>query len=142
LERAAELTADSKPRAARALAAAQARFAAGEPGKVPELLAAAELGPLEPLHQAGVERLRAQVAFAVNRGRAAGPPLLAAARKLEGLDLPAARETYLTALGAAIHAGDDLRPAAEAGRALPAGNDLLTGLATWALDGYEPALPQ
>ena len=142
LERAAELTADPKPRAARALAAAQARFAAGEPGKVPELLAAAEIGPLEPLHQAGVERLRAQVAFAVNRGRAAGPPLLAAARKLEDLDLAAARETYLTALGAAIHAGDDLRPATEAGRALPAGNDLLTGLATWALDGYSEALPQ
>ena len=106
---------------------------------MPELLAAAELGPLEPLHQAGVERLRAQVAFAVNRGRAAGPPLLAAARKLADLDLPAARETCLTALGAAIHAGDDLTAAAEAARALPAGEDpaglLLTALSTWALDG-------
>ncbi|MEV6603203.1 AAA family ATPase [Kutzneria sp. NPDC051319] len=139
LERAAELTADPKPRAARALAAAQACFAAGNPARVPELLAAAELGPLEPLHQAGVERLRAQVAFAVNRGRAAGPPLLAAARKLADLDLPAARDTYLTALGAAIHAGDDLTVAAEAARALPAGEDpaglLLTALSTWALDG-------
>ncbi|QUQ67006.1 ATP-binding protein [Kutzneria sp. CA-103260] len=145
LERAAELTADPKPRAARAFAAAQARFAAGQPAKVPELLAAAELGPLDPLHQAEVERLRAQVAFAVNRGRAAGPPLLAAARRLADLDLAAARETYLAAFGAAVHAGDHPRPAAEAGRALPAGDDpaglLLTGLAAWALDGYVAALP-
>jgi DNA-binding CsgD family transcriptional regulator len=144
LERAAELTADPKPRAARALAAAAASFAAGNPAKVPELLAAAELGPLEPLHQAGVERLRAQVAFAVNRGRAAGPPLLAAARKLADLDLAAARETYLTALGAAIHAGDDLTAAAVAGRELPPGDDpaglLLTALSTWALDGSSAQL--
>jgi DNA-binding CsgD family transcriptional regulator len=137
LERAAELTADPKPRAARALAAAAASFAAGNPAKVPELLAAAELGPLEPLQQAGVERLRAQVAFAVNRGRDAGPPLLAAARKLADLDLGAARETYLTALGATIHAGDGVTAVAEAARSLPAGDDpagrLLTALSAWAL---------
>ncbi|MFI9387687.1 AAA family ATPase [Kutzneria sp. NPDC052558] len=146
LERAAELSADPKNRAARALAAAQARFAAGQPAQVPELLAAAELGPLEPLQQAEVERLRAQVAFAVNRGRAAGPPLLAAACRLADLDLTAAREAYLAALGAAVHAGEDLRPAAEAARALPTAEDpaglLLTGVVTWALDGYVPALPQ
>ncbi|MGW4947994.1 ATP-binding protein [Actinoplanes sp. NPDC004185] len=150
LERAAELSPDPKPRAARALAAAQARFEAGAPARVPGLLAAAELGPLGPLQRARVERLRAQVAFALNHGRAAGPPLLAAARRLEELDLAAARETYLSALGAAVHAGrlggDDLRHAAEAARAVPAGTDaaglLLTGLTTWALDGYAAAVPE
>ncbi|MEO6089801.1 MAG: LuxR C-terminal-related transcriptional regulator, partial [Umezawaea sp.] len=149
LERAAELSPDPKQRAGRTLAAADARFRAGTPAQVPALLAAAELGPLNPLQRAGVERLRAQVAFALNPGRAAGPPLLAAAHRLEGLDLVAARETYLSALGAAVHAGrlggDDLRVAAEAARHAPAGKEpaglLLSGLATWALDGCAPAAP-
>ncbi|MCO1594549.1 AAA family ATPase [Micromonospora sp. RHAY321] len=150
LERAAELTPDPKPRAARALAAARARFDAGELAQVPDLLAAAEMGPLDPLLRAGVERLRAQVAFVVNPGRAAGPPLLAAAGRLEELDLAAARMTYLSALGAAVHAGrlggGDLRRAAEAARGVPAGGEpaglFLTGLTAWVLDGYAPAVPQ
>ncbi len=145
LEQAAELTSDAKVRASRAFAAARARFAAGAAHEVPGLLDAAELGPLDPLLRAGVERLRAQVAFTLNRGRGAAKPLLTAARRLEELDLAAARETYVTALGAAMHAGDDLRPIAEAGRAVAAGDEpagrLLTGLTTWALDGYAPALP-
>ncbi len=148
LERAAELTLDPKPRAARALAAAHARFDAGSLAEVPDLLAAAELGPLDPLQRAGVERLRARVAFALDRGRAAGPPLLAAARRLEELDLAAARETYLWALGAAVHAGrlgGDPRRVAEAARGVPAGEEpagvLLTGLTAWSLDGYAPAAP-
>ncbi|MGC5311847.1 ATP-binding protein [Micromonospora zamorensis] len=149
LERAAELTPDPKSRAARALGAARARLEAGELNQVPDLLAAAESGPLEPLQQAGVERLRAQVAFALNPGRAAGPPLLAAARRLEELDLRAARMTYLSAVGAAVHAGrlggGDLRRAAEAARGVPPGDEpaglFLTGLTAWALDGYAPAVP-
>src|SRR5690606_29475107 len=85
LERATELTLDPKTRATRALAAAHARFAAGALSQVPDLLAAAELGPLDPLQRAVVERLRAQVTFASDRGLAAGPPLLVAARRLEEL---------------------------------------------------------
>ncbi|MEV5206163.1 AAA family ATPase [Micromonospora sp. NPDC053740] len=149
LERAAELTSDPKARAARALGAARARLDAGELKQVPGLLAAAELGPLEPLQQAGVERLRAQVAFALNPGNAAGPPLLAAARRLEGLDSPTARLTYLSAVGAAVHAGrlggGNLRRAAAAARGVPAGDEpadlFLTGLTAWTLDGYAPAVP-
>ncbi|TWF74575.1 AAA ATPase-like protein [Pseudonocardia hierapolitana] len=149
LERAAELTLDPKTRAARALAAARARFAAGALTQVPELLAAAELGPLDPLQRAVVERLRAQVTFALDRGRAAGPPLRAAARRLEELDPAAAREAYLAAIGAAVHAGrlgdGDLRRAADAARAMPAGEEVaglfLTGLTVWSLDGYAPAVP-
>ena len=149
LQRAAELSPEPKPRATRTLAAARARFASGAPALVPDLLAAAELGPLDPLQQADVERLRAQLAFALNQGRAAGPPLLAAAHRLEGLDPGAARETYLSALGAAVHAGrlgdGDLHRAARAGRAAGGGDDVtglfLTALSTRVLDGHAAAAP-
>ncbi|MFD7308662.1 AAA family ATPase [Promicromonospora sp. NPDC059942] len=156
LERAAELTQDPKLRAGRVLAAARARFASGALDGVPGLLSAAELGPLDPLQRAGAERLRAQVAFALDRGRGAVGPLLEAARRLDQLDPAAAREAHLWALGAAVHAGrlgdgdggDDggsLRRAAEAARAVPAGSDatglFLTGLAVRYTDGYGPAVP-
>ncbi|GAA5185385.1 LuxR family transcriptional regulator [Rugosimonospora acidiphila] len=149
LQRATELAADPRRRAALALAAAQARFAAGAPAQVPDLLAAAELCPLDLLQQARVQRLRAQVEFVLNPGRDACAPLLTAAARLETLDGAAAQETYLSALGAAVHAGrlgdDELRRAAEAARAVPAGQDavglLLTGLVGWSLDGYPASVP-
>ncbi|WP_433363000.1 helix-turn-helix transcriptional regulator [Actinoplanes sp. CA-142083] len=149
LERAAELTLDLNRRASLLLAAAQARLQAGTPALVPDMLAAVEMTPLEPLQRAQVERLRAQLAFLLNPGRAAGPPLLAAAERLESLDPVAARNAYLTAVGAALHAGrlggDDLRRAATSARRVEAGDDfpgmLLTGLTAWALDGYAEAQP-
>ncbi|XVV08853.1 AAA family ATPase [Actinoplanes sp. CA-131856] len=150
LERAAQLTPDPKPRAGRALAAARAQFAAGAPALVPELLAAAELGPLDPLQQADVEVLRSQLAFALNPGRSAVEPLLGAARRLARLDQAAASRTYFAAAGAAVHAGraggDDLRRvAAEARTAVAPGESavglLLTGMSSWALDGPVPAIP-
>ncbi|GIF63261.1 putative transcriptional regulator, LuxR family protein [Asanoa ishikariensis] len=149
LERATELTADPARRATLALAAAHSRFAAGAPALVPDLLAAADLGPLDARQQADVQRLRAKAAFALNPGRQAGPPLLEAARRLETLDPVAARATYLSALGAAVHSGrlgdGDLRRAAEAARALAPGQDapglLLAGLTAWSLDGYARSVP-
>ncbi|GAA1533990.1 AAA family ATPase [Dactylosporangium maewongense] len=145
LERAAELTTDPKHRSALLLAAARARLAAGAADRVPDLLAAAGLGPLDPLQQALAERLRAQTTLALDPGPAAGPALLAAARRLEALDPAAARETYLSALGVADPAGDELRRTAQAALAAPAADDapgaLLTGLATWALDGPAAAVP-
>ncbi|MCO8270181.1 AAA family ATPase [Actinoplanes sp. TRM 88003] len=148
LERAAELSSDPKPRATRALAAARAHFLAGVPARVPDLLAAAEIGPLDPLAQAGVERLRAQAAFWLNHGRDAARALVTAARRLEELDLAAARETYLSALGAALHTGrlgdGDARLVAEAARAVAPGDDpaglLLTGLTSWVLDDFRASL--
>ncbi|MFF5083991.1 BREX system ATP-binding domain-containing protein [Actinoplanes sp. NPDC000266] len=149
LERAAQLTPEPKPRAGRALAAAWAQFAAGAPAMVPELLAAAELGPLDPLQRADVEVLRSQLAFALNPGRSAVEPLLSAARKLSGLDQVAASRTYFAAAGAAVHAGrlggDDLRRVAAEARTVPADESpvglLLTGMTSWALDGPVPAIP-
>jgi DNA-binding CsgD family transcriptional regulator len=149
LTRAAELTPEPAKRAARTLAAAEARFAAGALAEVPDLLAAAELGPLDPVQQAGAERLRAKAAFALNAGRAAVPPLLEGARRLEALDPAAARQTYLAAIGAAVNAGrlgsDDLRRAAEAARGVPPGEEpagiLLAGLMAWVLEGHAAAVP-
>jgi DNA-binding CsgD family transcriptional regulator len=132
----------------RALAAAQAKFEAAAPEKAGELLAAAELGRLDELQRARLERLRAQVAFARRRGSEAPPRLLRAAKRLEPLDAGLARETYLEALGAAIWAGRlgavvGLREAADAARAAPPGPDpsrpidlLLDGLATRFTLGY------
>ncbi|WP_436528964.1 AAA family ATPase [Actinoplanes sp. HUAS TT8] len=118
LERAAELTPEPGRRASRLLAAAQARLASGAAAMVPGLLAAVEQEPLDPIQQATVERLRARIAFVLNTGREIVPPLLAAAGRLESLDPAAARETYLSAVGAAINAGrlggDDLQRAVDA----------------------------
>lgn len=144
LERAVELTTDPARRAGRALAAAEARFAAGAIAEAAQLLDTAEIGPLDPAQLAEVQRLRARLAFALNSGRSVVPPLLEAAGRLEELDQRLSRETYLAAIAAAINAGrlggDDLHRAASAGRAAPRGEDvtgrLLTGLSTWVLDGH------
>src|SRR6185369_17716237 len=69
------------------------------------LLEMAEVGPLDEVQQAHAGVLRARIAFATNRGGDAPPLLLAAARRLENLDLPRARETYLDALTAALFNG-------------------------------------
>ncbi|NMO54067.1 helix-turn-helix domain-containing protein [Actinoplanes sp. TBRC 11911] len=149
LERAAELTVDPGRRASRLLAAARARLDAGAPNLVPDLLAAAEMGPLDPLQRAGVQRMRAQIAFVLNPGSAAGPALLDAARRLETLDEGAARRTYLMAIGAALRAGrlggDTLTRAAEAARRVRPADDfvglMLAGLIAWTLDSHEAAVP-
>jgi DNA-binding CsgD family transcriptional regulator len=105
LERAAELTPDPARRGARALAAAQAKLEAGSREAAEELLATAELTPVDELQRALLQRLRAQIAFVFTRGTDGPPLLLDAARRLEALDPALARETYLEALGAAMYAG-------------------------------------
>ncbi|XVU21455.1 ATP-binding protein [Actinoplanes sp. CA-054009] len=147
LQRAAELTLDPARRGALLVDAAAAQADAGSYPQVPELLGAAELAPLGPLERARAERVRAEVTFALRHGRDAGPPLLAAARRLETLDPVAARDAFLMAFGAAMYAGrfggDDLRVAAESART--AGDDfpdrLLAGLSAWVLRGREVAVP-
>jgi DNA-binding CsgD family transcriptional regulator len=105
LEHAAALTLEPARRAQRALAAAEAKHQAGAPDAALDLLAMADAGPLDELQRARVELLRAQIAFAVNRGNDAPPLLLKAAKRLEPLDARLARETYLEALSAAIFVG-------------------------------------
>lgn len=154
LERSARLTLDPAPRAARALAAAQAKNQAGAFDAAMDLLAMAEAGPLTELQQARVEVLRAQVAFATNRGRDAAPLLLTAARRLEPIDGALSRATYLDALTAAMFADrlagpgggslDVARAARTAPRPLhaPTSPDLLLdGLAANFNEGYAAGVP-
>ena len=122
LQRAAELTPDPATRVERSLVAAQAKLDVADAASASELLAAAELGPVDELRRARLERLRAQIAFTSMRGRDAPPLLLAAARRLDSLDAAMARETYLEAIASAMFAGrlgtgPDEREIAEAARA-------------------------
>ena len=154
LQRAVTLTVDPARRADRALAAAQSKHQAGAPDTALELLALAQAGPLDELQQARAELLRAQITFAVTRGRDAPPMLLAAAKRLEPLDATLARETYLDAFSAALFAGHlarggGVREVAEAvlaadwgesSRRSPLACDLLLdGLAILTTQGYAAA---
>ena len=152
LERAAELSVEPARRAGRALAAAQAKHQAGATDEAVALLDQAEVGPLDGFEQAEAEVLRARIAFATSRGSDAPPLLLAAARRLEPLDVHRARETYLDALTAALFTGrlagaSDTRQVAAAALAAPAAPDprpvdlLLDGLATLIAHGPEAGTP-
>ena len=153
LAHSAELTPDPAERGRRALAAAQAKFDAAASDTAIELLAAAELAPLDEVQRARLERLRAEIAFARRRGSDAPALLLHAARRLEPLDAGLARETHLETIAAAIYAGHlvdtpNVREAAEAAAAAPAAPQppraldlLLDGLATRFTDGYPAGVP-
>jgi DNA-binding CsgD family transcriptional regulator/tetratricopeptide (TPR) repeat protein len=105
LERSVTLTGDPELRADRALAASEASMAAGAFDAALSLLATVEGGRTNQLQRARVDLLRGQIAFASLRGREAPPLLLAAAKRLERLDLDLARTTYLQALTASTFAG-------------------------------------
>ncbi|TDW24350.1 helix-turn-helix transcriptional regulator [Kribbella kalugense] len=154
LERAAALTPDPAQRADRALAAAQAKVQAGAFDDARQLLGMAEAAPLDELQRARVDLLRAQLAFAANRGNDAPPLLLRAAKRLEPIDADLARETYLDALNAALFAGRLASPgggpqeAAAAARTAPrpshpprASDLLLDGLAANFSEGYAAGSP-
>ena len=153
LGRAVALTADPARRGERALAAAQSSIRAGAYDTALRLVAAAEAGPLDEFQRVQLDLLRGHVAFASGFGSDAPRLLLNAARRLEAFDLELARETYLTAWGAAsiagqpagagvcleiCHAARALPPRAGASRALDL---LLDGLAGLTTDGLAAAAP-
>jgi tetratricopeptide (TPR) repeat protein len=105
LQRAVALTGDSRRRAGRALAAAQANLQAGAFDAALGLLARVEAESLDELQRAQVELLRGQIALASSFGSEAPALLLKAARRLEPLDIALARQTYLDAWIAAFFAG-------------------------------------
>lgn len=154
LERSVELTVDRANLGRRALGAAKAKLLAGAPEAALKLLATAEAGPLTELQSAWVDLLRGQLAFASSRGSDAPHLLLAAAKRLEVLDVDLARETYLETLSAVTFAGRLSSPGghaldvASAARAspgpahLPRAPDLfLDGLAVHFCEGYATAAP-
>ena len=128
--------------------AAQAKLDVAAPEAASELLATAQLGPLDDMQRARLDRLRGQIAFARTRGGDASRRLLDAARRLDALDADLAREAHLEAMAAAMFAGrlgtrPDVREAAVAARAAPppshrpcATDLLLDGLATRFADGF------
>ena len=105
MERATELTGDVTLKASRALMAAEAKRQAGAFDAALGLADIAQRGPLDDSQRAQLDVLRAQIAFASERGSEAPPLLLTAADRLERLDVKRARETYLDALTAALFAG-------------------------------------
>jgi DNA-binding CsgD family transcriptional regulator len=157
LERAAALTPDPAQRAERALAAAQAKMGAGALDAVPRLLEVAKAGLPDELRHARADLLDARLAFVSDRGRAAPPLLLKAARRLERIDMDLAREAYLDTMNAAMFAGRLAAPGAPGGgmlevsraaRAAPlpshplrAPDLLLDGLAARVVAGYAAGLP-
>jgi DNA-binding CsgD family transcriptional regulator len=147
------LTPDPVGRARRALAAAQTKYQAGALDDALALLATAETGDAGDLQRARVRLLRAQIAFAVQRGGDAPSLLLEAARALEAVDPDRARTTYLEALEAARFAdrlarGTDVVEVSRAALACPAPRRpprptdlLLQGMATLPIDGLAAAVP-
>jgi hypothetical protein len=105
LERAALATPDAARRTVRLLSAAAASFEAGVPDSAHELIVRAASGPVDELQRARMDRLRAQIVFARERGSDAPRLLLDVAKRLDPLDAGLARDTYLEAIGAAIFAG-------------------------------------
>ena len=154
LQRAVALTRDPTRRGGRALAAAQASLQAGAFSEAIRLIATAEAGALDELERAQIDLLRAQLAFASSRGTEATPLLVAAARRLEQLDISLARETYVDAFSAALFGARlndrvGVSEVAQAARAAPRPSDdepttadlLLDALVALA-DDYDTAVPQ
>jgi DNA-binding CsgD family transcriptional regulator len=153
LERAAVLTPEPSRRAARALAAAQAKHQAGAFDSALGLVNIAESGPLNELQRAEVDLLRGQIAFSLGSGSDAPPLLLKAAKRLEPLDQRLARDTYLEALTAAFFPGivasdESMLETARAVRAAPTSSQpprasdlLLDGLGLLITEGYAAGTP-
>ncbi|MGZ6693965.1 MAG: AAA family ATPase, partial [Solirubrobacteraceae bacterium] len=153
LRRTVALTVDPARRVERALAAAQTSLQAGAFDAALGLVATAEAGPLDDFQRARVDQLRGHIAFASGFGSDAPRLLLQAAMRLEPYDLELARETYLTAWGAAMFAGhlagaDIIPEICRAVRALPLPigtprplDLLLDGLTLLTTDGRAAATP-
>ena len=152
LERAAALTPESKHRARRLLAAADAKRDAGDLEAALGLLAGIESSVLDELEVARVDLLRAQIASEQRRGDDAGRLFMSAASRLELLDPELARETYLEALGGAmasdVEVAGGASAVAAAARAAPAGpapprtlDVVLDAFAIRLTEGYAAAAP-
>jgi len=153
LDRAAALTPDPAQRGTRCLAAAEAMLAAGAFDEARALLASAEAAPLDELALARIDLLRAQIAVAAQHGSEAAMLLLAAARRLEPLNVALARETYLEAYAATNVAGREraavIAEVVRAARLVPVpggevavADGFLDGLTSLYLDGYVAAVPR
>jgi len=153
LARATELTPAPAVRVRRALAAAFAAVQTGGFDVARALLAAAGSGPIDEGQRVQLDLVGALLAFASRRGTEATPLLLAAARRLEPLDLRLARQTYLDAFSSAqfaarLNGGVSIVDVARAARAAPlspdqepTSGDLLLDAFSALTEDYATALP-
>jgi DNA-binding CsgD family transcriptional regulator len=153
LERAVALTPDPGRRAQRAVTAARAAHAAAGADAASAMLMAARRGPLDELEDAQRQLLEAEIAFNSQRGRDAAALLVAAARRLEPLDVALSRAAYLEGIWAACVAMHLASPSGQldvsvAARAAPPatgppnpGDLMLEGLATRFVDGFGAGAP-
>jgi len=153
LTRATELTPLPEARTRRALAAAFANVQAGDFESTRTLLTIARDGPVDELQRAQIDLVRAQMAFAASRGNEATLLLLAAAQRLQPLNLQLTRQTYLDAFSAAQFAarlseGVGTAEVARAARAAPrrpedepSPGDLLLDAFVALTDDYAAAVP-
>jgi DNA-binding CsgD family transcriptional regulator len=153
LRRAVDLTPGAERRGDRALAAAQASLQAGAFAPARGLLATAEAESADEGRRARIDLLRAQLAFMARRGTDATALLLAAARRLEPLDVALARDTYVDAFssalfGARLNDGVGLPEVADVARHAPPAPDgqprtadLLLDALIVLSDDYEAAVP-
>lgn len=151
LARAAELTPDPVRRAARALAAAQAKYQAGAFDAARELTDAAELGHLDEFGAAQSKLLRGRILSASRSAGSGLPLMLEAAKRLWPLDAALARETYRDAMYAALTAGrlprDGVLDVAQAVLSAPTPSEptrddlLLDGVARVITEGYSVGAP-
>ena len=154
MERAVALTQDPGRRADRALAAAEAAFQAGAFDAALRLISSAEVSSLDELQVARADLVRGHVAFASGLRTDAPRLLLQAAGRLERSDPELARQTYLTAWGAAtvvpahLDGGGMMIEISQAILDLPTRPGiprpldlLLKGLALLTTDGHAAATP-
>jgi DNA-binding CsgD family transcriptional regulator len=153
LERAAALTADPRRRARLMLASAESKHDAVARHDAVAMVAAIDVGQLDEMEQARLERLSARTVLTVRSGSEAPLLLLQAARRLEPLSAPLARDTYLDAFAAAMIVGPRVlggswhelaRSALEASRSWGSADPdslLLSGLALQVTEGYAVAVP-
>jgi DNA-binding CsgD family transcriptional regulator len=153
LTRATELTPLPQARTRRALAAAFANVQAGAFENTRSVLTIARDGPVDELQRAQIDLVRAQMAFASSRGNEATLLMLAAARRLQPLNLQLTRQTYLDAFSAAQFAArlNEGVGTAEVARAVrsaprrpddePTPGDLLLDAFVTLTDDYATAVP-
>ncbi|MBO1332475.1 LuxR family transcriptional regulator [Streptomyces sp. VRA16 Mangrove soil] len=152
LHRAGELTPDPERRAARTLAAAQAKFQAGAYDTARELVDVADPDALGDVGAGRAGLLRGQITSAARSASAGLPLLLEAARQLQPYDVELARQTYRDAIHAALTAGrlttGGVRDVAEAvlslpdlGRPADREDFLLTGISLMVTEGYAAGAP-
>jgi DNA-binding CsgD family transcriptional regulator len=146
-----DLLAWHRAAAARAIAAAEAKYQAGAPDAAATLLAMTETGPQDEQARAWLSLLRGRIAFRAGMSGESLALLLDAAGRYERLDARLAREAYLEALSAALlgHRAGPAGPlqVARAARGAPSACDrgapdlLLEGMATLIADGYQAGTP-